>query len=293
MTTRPRAILKVLWGRAAGQKVVLVADESASVGRGEEARLSLPHDRNLSSIHFYVDFTGTMLRVRDAGSLGGTRVDGEPFVSGAVPSGSVITAGDTTFRIFLERKTPRGDVVDDPARLASAEAALAILRQEPSLHAVLDAARDPRVLTLLDESIEPAWSLYEGAEGDAMADVAPYLVRFAPDSDLLERVVLEGWGNAWGIYFVASRPLKEVRRHLRRFLMVMADETNERMYFRYYDPRVLREFMPVATLRQRSELLGDLTSILVEGSRAEIVKIDPLATEDDDAEAALDRTIDL
>lgn len=283
MTARRRAILKVLWGKTASQKVIIEAGRSIRVGRSEEAELRVEHDRSISAVHFKVDFTGDMLRVRDAASHGGTRVDGAPFTSGAVDSGSVINAGDTVFRVFIERFTPPSEVDESPERVAAAALALETLRAEPSLYGVFDAARDPRIVCLIDESVDEAWSLYEGAAGDAMADVAPYLVRFRKDSDLLDHLVNEGWGLGWGIYFAAGRPVKEVRRHLRRFLMVEPEDARERMYFRYYDPRVLREFLPIATPRQRSEFFGDLAWFLFEGERGELLRVDPL-----DASAPVD-----
>ena len=291
MTAARRAILKVLWGKSASQKVVISAGQSVRVGRGEDAELSLPHDRNLSALHFSVDFAHGMIRVRDLVSLGGTRVGGAPFVSGAVDSGSVVQAGDSTIMVFIERHTQPTDPDENPERLAAARVALATLRAEPSLYGLFDAARDPRILCLLDESVDEAWSLYEGLGGDAMAEVAPYLVRFRADSDLLDVLSSEGWGLSWGIYFSAERPLREVRRHLRRFLMVQAEDSREKMYFRYYDPRVLRDFLPIATPRQRSEFFGDLSVFLYEDSKGGLLRVDPLTSEGD--ESPVEETVSL
>ena len=64
----------------------------------------------------------------------------------------------------------------------------------------------------------------------------------------------------------------EVRRHLRRFLMVTPEDTSVRMYFRYYDPTVLRDFFPLATPLQRSQLFADVASFLVEGPSYEAIR---------------------
>ena len=64
---------------------------------------------------------------------------------------------------------------------------------------------------------------------EALADVAPYLVRFRKDSGLLSRLVEEGWGRSWGVFFTSSQSMKNVRRHFRRFLLVEEDETFARM----------------------------------------------------------------
>ncbi|MBL8741382.1 MAG: DUF4123 domain-containing protein [Myxococcales bacterium] len=133
-----------------------------------------------------------------------------------------------------------------------------------ALYAVLDAARAERVLWLLQESIDEHKNLYEGVEGRALDNVAPYLVRFEPGSSLLRRLLLAGWGDAWGVFFRSKDHPKEVRRQLRRFLMVLDDANSERMYFRFYDPRVMREFHAVATNRQRAELLFGMTEMVLE-----------------------------
>ena len=45
------------------------------------------------------------------------------------------------------------------------------------LYAVLDAARDIKILAVLMESKEEHQSLYEGVQGAQLSQVAPYLVR--------------------------------------------------------------------------------------------------------------------
>ena len=68
------------------------------------------------------------------------------------------------------------------------------------LYAVLDAARDIKILALLMQSKEEHQSLYEGVQGAKLSQVAPYLVKLDKDSLLLGSLVLEGWGNNWGVY---------------------------------------------------------------------------------------------
>ena len=140
-----------------------------------------------------------------------------------------------------------------------------------SLYAGLDAARDPRVLELCRESVDETRSLYEGVQGEALADVAPYLVGFARGSSLLERLVREGWGKSFGVFIESRAPFKAVRRHLRRFLIVAAETTNKRFYFRYYDPRALREILPLLTVRQADEIFADvIDGFLAEGEDGEV-----------------------
>jgi hypothetical protein len=62
--------------------------------------------------------------------------------------------------------------------------------------------------------------------------------------------------------------------------MVEAEDAREKMYFRYYDPRVLRAFLPMATPRQRSELFGDLSLFLYEDENMVLHRVDPFESED-------------
>ncbi|UQA62013.1 DUF4123 domain-containing protein [Polyangium aurulentum] len=269
------AILQVLWGPEAFRKVILAPGDVVRVGRADEADLVLPHDAELGKIHFEVDWDGERGEVRARHGGGETLVGGRPVVQSWLKHGAWVHAGSTDFMFYYEAETPpRKLPPDTPERRARVAEALAALSAEASLYGVFDAARDDRVLVLLREAIEEHRSLYEGTQGYALAEVAPYLVRFSPNSRLLRALVEEGWGESWGVYLVGDEPPKAVRRHLRRFLMVEEEDTGERLYFRWYDPRVIRDFMPLATVRQKSELYGNLSAWICEGPDGELVRMD-------------------
>jgi hypothetical protein len=96
--------------------------------------------------------------------------------------------------------------------------------------------------------------------------------------------VREGWGLRWGIFLVGAVSERELRRHLRRFLMVQNDR-GEPLYFRYYDPGTLRNLWPTWARRQLDELLDPLQAYVVEGEQAEVLRltragqIEPLTVE--------------
>lgn len=138
-------------------------------------------------------------------------------------------------------------------------------RFEGRLYALLDAARDERILRLLKRSSEEYASLYEGPEGEELAEVAPYLVRLEPDSPLLQQLLEKGWGNAWGVYLFSEAPFPEVRRHFRHFLKVQTEE-GKQLHFRFYDPRVLRVFLPTCRPGELRELFGPVTRFVMEGA---------------------------
>jgi hypothetical protein len=81
-------------------------------------------------------------------------------------------------------------------------------------------------------------------------------VRLEPGSPLLAELA-RGWGQAWGIFLTSDAPAKVVRARLRRLTRVEVDGSPRAAYFRFYDPRVLRVLMPIATPRQASWFFGD------------------------------------
>ncbi|MBL8603331.1 MAG: DUF4123 domain-containing protein [Myxococcales bacterium] len=159
---------------------------------------------------------------------------------------------------------------DDLLRAQRADAARSLLAKEPhGLFAVLDAARDPRVLTMVGDTHLPMASLYDGVLGDQLADVAPYLVQLSHHDDFFDLLVSEAWGDSWGVFLRCDRvDFRDLRRHLRRFLRVR-DEAGARMLFRFYDPRVLRAFLPVCTVDEATQLFGPIDAFLVEGWEGE------------------------
>jgi hypothetical protein len=71
----------------------------------------------------------------------------------------------------------------------------------------------------------------------------------------VEALVVEGWGEALGVLVTSVAPPARLRARLRRLLMVKS-ESERTLYFRFYDPRVLRVFLPMATPRQVSTFFG-------------------------------------
>ncbi|MBI1791635.1 MAG: DUF4123 domain-containing protein [Acidobacteria bacterium] len=207
------------------------AGKTCRVGRSPRADVAVPDDPALSSLHFVIECDARGCRLRDLRSSNGTFVNGKRTAEARLRDGDRIRAGSTDFVV----------------RMAAARDLIEVLRgQEQPLYALLDAARDPRVLELLRERDDEHQSLYEGEESEALAEAAPYLVRLPKRSRLLEALVKECWGKSWGVYLTSAAPFAEVRKHFRHFLMVKTEDGKD-YYFRFYDPRVLRVFLPVCT----------------------------------------------
>jgi len=272
-----RAIVEVRFGPLAGKKAVIEPGGRLRVGRTERADLVVAHDRQMSAVHFELAWDGARCILRDPGSLSGTSLGGEPVRPGGadheVPHGTWIKAGETVVMVYHEEKTPPRMGADVAMTAVKQRAVEQLSAEVDALYAVLDASRGPRVRELMRESVEEYRSLYEGIEAESLAGVAPYLVRLPPGARLLSRLVRDGWGQRWGIYLTHRGSFKEVRRHLRRFLMVENEATGKRMYFRYYDPVVLRGFLPTCGLRQREDFYREVTCFVAEGDHGEVIRL--------------------
>ena len=122
---------------------------------------------------------------------------------------------------------------------------------------IVDAARDLRIFSmLLDCHLEHS-CLYSGYLPPALEAAAPYLVQLDYDYRDTRRFIREAWGNSWGVFLKADIGMDRLRRHLRGFLVVR-DTSNQRLIFRYYDPRVLRVYLPTCTSGELREVFGPI-----------------------------------
>jgi len=129
--------------------------------------------------------------------------------------------------------------------------------------AILDGARAPGIYDDVLRSGLKHRCLYSGEIPETLARVAPYLVQLDRDDPATRLLIHNCWGDSWGIFFTSTAYLEGLHRHFRRFLKVR-DEKGNSLYFRYYDPRVLRSYLPTC---DRSELLfvfGPVRSFFVE-----------------------------
>jgi hypothetical protein len=138
-----------------------------------------------------------------------------------------------------------------------------------NVFAVLDGASIPNLLDKLYGKQRPEFEcLYSGEIKPDLAETAPYLVRLEQQSEFAAWVVGQGWGKHWGIFAPAPVDLGTMRGHLRRFLMVH-DSNGKALYFRYYDPRVLRTYLPTCNPDELERFFGPISSFLIEDEQPE------------------------
>lgn len=137
--------------------------------------------------------------------------------------------------------------------------------QDKQLYIILDAARVEQIPAQLFElEDDPEYiSLFFDTPQAELIDVAPYLVKVEMDSRLLTWMLDEGWGKSWGIFISAAMELEQLFEHLRQFLKVK-DPEGEELFFRFYDPRVLRIFLPTCNFQEIIQFFGSVGSYMAE-----------------------------
>ncbi len=129
-------------------------------------------------------------------------------------------------------------------------------------YTILDGASNPELLKMLWQHNPQHICLYRGELDPEIAQVAPYLVRLLPDSPFTD-YILKGWGQHWGIFLFTQADLRSLRKHFRSFLIVQGPD-GKALYFRYYDPRVLRVFLPPCDAQQAATVFGPVSRYLME-----------------------------
>jgi len=129
---------------------------------------------------------------------------------------------------------------------------------------ILDGARSIEIFrTLLACHLEYA-CLYGGQLSPELEIAAPYLVQLDHGYKDTHKLIERAWGNSWGVSLRSDTSLKKLRHHLREFLIVR-DERGNRLAFRYYDPRVLRVYLPTCTRSELCTVFGPIQCFWAEG----------------------------
>lgn len=109
---RWKAVVVVLSGDAAGSEYEMDAP-SVSIGRGSEATWIFSDDA-MSKEHVALEFSAGEIRLRDLGSMNGSRVNGADVKAADLKNGDRFELGGLMFQFVLEERPrePRTYVVD-------------------------------------------------------------------------------------------------------------------------------------------------------------------------------------
>lgn len=129
---------------------------------------------------------------------------------------------------------------------------------------VLDGASAPGLIDHLYDDRPEFVCLLTGALPPDLAETAPYLVRLDNPSRFLDWVLGSALGRHWGVVLWSELDLAALARRLRKLLRVRGPD-GEPLFFRFYDPRVLRVFLPTCQGDEANDWFGEVSHYLVEG----------------------------
>lgn len=147
---------------------------------------------------------------------------------------------------------------------AVAEALFAALSPGESLYALLDAARHHEIPLRLRTGGVHHDCLYEGPTAATLWFVAPYLARCERGSAFVSWLLEAGWGRSWGTFVATGGDSASLRQHFRKFVLVKRPGDEADFYFRFYDPRVLRVFLPTCSREEAAEFFGPVRAFIAE-----------------------------
>ncbi len=139
-----------------------------------------------------------------------------------------------------------------------------------NVYAILDAARDVRIYRKLGNYSCEYLCLLTDRLPDELAHTAPYLVKLKKDAVFTKWLIKNGWGNSWGSFALTPEDLFDAVTHFRKFIKVK-DEKGNILYFRYYDPRVMRVYLPTCVAKEFDFVFGNVKYYLMEDEKKDIV----------------------
>ncbi len=133
---------------------------------------------------------------------------------------------------------------------------------------LLDAAR---LKQNLDEAkaLNPSGiSLYNGEMEAQLENVFPFLFSFDDQTEFANWYFENGWGQSWAVIIHSEYDIRRTADHLKKNILVNTENGKE-YFFRFYDPRVLRVFLPTCNTKQLKEFFGPVEQFTCEDIAAD------------------------
>jgi hypothetical protein len=142
-----------------------------------------------------------------------------------------------------------------------------LMEEGQHVFAILDACDSNVIADKVHEKSQTSIvSLYKGKAEREFSAFAPYVTLCSFDT--ITWIEQNLYGTNWGYYLVTATNcnLQTMRDHLRNFLMVSGPE-GQKLYFRFYDPRIILPFLAASDSNQRKAFFGPCELFLVEENR--------------------------
>ncbi len=128
---------------------------------------------------------------------------------------------------------------------------------------ILDGARLDEKLDEVIKLNSSGYPLLNAKSEKYVQNLSAFLFIFQDGDQFSNLVLNQGWGQSWGIYIISTKSLNDLQLHLSKNMYASLD-SGEIMYFRFYDPRVLRIFLPTCDKVQLEEFFGPVEKFIAE-----------------------------
>ncbi|MDC9582918.1 DUF4123 domain-containing protein [Xenorhabdus sp. PR6a] len=128
---------------------------------------------------------------------------------------------------------------------------------QEKLYAIIDGAAEPDLFLTLERYDPPSACLYGEPLQPELVKIAPYLVQVNEKV----KIWLECRKTPWGIFVHSAADMKTLRQHLRKYLQVLLPQQEKPVFFRFYDPRNIWDFLGVLSDWEVHCFLGPISRI--------------------------------
>lgn len=136
---------------------------------------------------------------------------------------------------------------------------------EGGLFVVLDGGRNDNIHAFTRSANLPWMYLVDGVVDDTFKICAPRVIEFGEwAGESLLQLLDEIWSGSSGVFVRTNANLVTLRRHLSS-LLTAALPNDMQVFFRYFDPRVLRAYLPTCTPDELELVFGPISEFMLEG----------------------------
>jgi hypothetical protein len=143
-------------------------------------------------------------------------------------------------------------------------------KEDAHLYAIVDSARNDEVFRYFIIGDTPYRSLFEGTMDVQSYGVSGFVIECKKNSPLYDWVTSTLWGQDACIFIVCKMSFDEVFSHFQQFNRVIL-EGDKVVLFRFYDPRVLRTYLPSCKKQEIELFFGDMICLFAESEEKAII----------------------
>lgn len=140
------------------------------------------------------------------------------------------------------------------------------------LFGIIDSARNDEVFRYLVTGNVKYKSLFEGTMDVQSYGVSGFLVECKKESPLFHWMTSEAWGTNCCIFFTSNASFDDLFSHFQKFNRVYIEDEDV-VLFRYYDPRVLRVYLPSCRSNEIDLFFGEVVTFFAEDNDPGIITV--------------------